>query len=112
MEKLDTVRRIDYIRRRLYQKQRITIGQLARETGTCWRTIHRDIDYLLTQMPLDVKRGKGGGVLYTGEFRPDMFVIDELKALNAVLEHETLEPEVKMLIEGVRNKIGGCLPND
>ncbi len=64
--------------------ERLRLGQLARDLGVSERTVARDVERLqLSGVPLDTRRGPGGGVSLrtAGAVIPVMFDLPEVAVL-------------------------------
>lgn len=90
--------------------ERVRLGGLAFELGVSERTIARDVERLsLSGVPLDVRRGRGGGVrlLPTGAVMPIVFDVAEVAALLSSLT--VLGPSVSQSATSAMRKLAEAL---
>jgi predicted DNA-binding transcriptional regulator YafY len=88
----------------------IHLATLARELGVSVRTVARDVERLRDSgVPLDARRGRGGGVrlVPTGAVRPIVFDVAELAALLSSLA--VLGPTVSASAASAMRKLADAL---
>lgn len=88
----------------------IRLEELARELGVSIRTVARDVERLRDSgVPLDVRRGRGGGIrlLPAGPVLPIVFDVPELAALLSSLA--VLGPTVSASAASAMRKLAGAL---
>lgn len=109
-EQLTTYERRENIKTYLIRARETTALRLSYMFGVSIRTIHRDIVFLSSRIPIITKPGKSGGIFLELEFesRKEYLNPNELELLQSLLNE--LSPRNKLLMMNIINKFS--LPKD
>ena len=109
-EQLTPYERRENMKTYLINVRETTALRLAYMFGVSVRTIHRDIVFLSSRIPIITKPGKSGGIFLNLEFENQREYLNpkELKLLEDLLGK--LEPKDKLLMINIINKFS--LPKD